>query len=41
MQLLYMTFLAEFFQDNDDGLDLLMYSEMKDAGVFESYEDEF
>ena len=35
MQLLYMTFLAEFFLDDELNMDLLYYSEMKDAGYFE------
>lgn len=33
--LLYMTFLAEFFLDDELSMDLLYYSEMKDAGYFE------
>lgn len=35
VQLLYMTFLAEFFLDDELSMDLLYYSEMKDAGYFE------
>ena len=35
IQLLYMTFLAEFFLDDELNMDLLYYSEMKDAGYFE------
>lgn len=42
MQLLYITFLAEFFLD-DEGLDMDMmyYSEMKDAGYFEDSYEQF
>jgi hypothetical protein len=42
MQLLYITFLAEFFSD-DEGLDMDMmyYSEMKDAGYFDDSYEEF
>ncbi len=42
MQLLYITFLAEFFSD-DEGLDMDMmyYSEMKDAGYFEDSYEQF
>ena len=36
LQLLYITFLAEFFADTDSDLDDLYYSEMHEAGVFES-----
>ncbi|CAK0752156.1 hypothetical protein CVIRNUC_002124 [Coccomyxa viridis] len=40
--LLYITFLAEFFSD-DEGLDMDMmyYSEMKDAGYFDESHEEF
>ena len=34
MQLIYLTFLAEFFLD-DAGLDQLYYSEMRESGYFE------
>ena len=42
VQLLYITFLAEFFSD-DEGLDMDMmyYSEMKDAGYFDESHEEF
>ena len=42
VQLLYITFLAEFFSD-DEGLDMDMmyYSEMKDAGYFDESNEEF
>ncbi len=42
LQLLYITFLAEFFSD-DEGLDMDMmyYSEMKDAGYFDESHEEF
>ncbi len=33
--LLYCTFLAEFFQDEQLDLDTMYYSEMRDAGCFE------
>lgn len=33
--LLYFTFLAEFFQDAEMDLDLMYYSEMRDAGYFD------
>jgi len=38
--LLYITFLSEFFQDDDMDLDLMYYSEMKDAGYFDEYADD-
>ena len=34
VQLIYLTFLAEFFLD-DAGLDQLYYSEMRESGYFE------
>ena len=41
VQLLYITFLAEFFSDNEGlDMDMMYYSEMKDAGYFDdSYEE--
>lgn len=37
--LLYITFLAEFFTDTETDMDLLYYSEMKDAGYFDDFEE--
>ena len=39
--ILYLTFLAEFFQNTESDLDLLLASEMKEAGVFENYDYDF
>lgn len=40
--LMYFTFLAEFFADEQLDVDLLYYSEMRDAGCFDdAYEDSF
>ncbi|XP_057427047.1 protein CANDIDATE G-PROTEIN COUPLED RECEPTOR 2-like [Lotus japonicus] len=36
LPLLYITFLADFFQEEDLNLENVYYSEMKDAGFFES-----
>ena len=42
MQLLYITFLAEFFSDNEGlDMDMMYYSEMKDAGYFEDSYEQF
>ena len=39
-QLLYLTFLSEFFGSNEElDMDLMYYSEMKEAGYFE--EDDY
>ena len=38
-QLLYLTFLAEFFLDDELDVDLVYYSEMKDAGYFQNYDE--
>ena len=39
-QLLYLTFLSEFFWSNEElDMDLMYYSEMKEAGYFE--EDDY
>mmetsp|Transcript_15989 Transcript_15989/g.44611 ORF Transcript_15989/g.44611 Transcript_15989/m.44611 type:complete len:304 (-) Transcript_15989:306-1217(-) len=38
--LLYLTFLAEFFHVDDMDLDLMYYSEMKDAGYFDEYAED-
>jgi len=38
--LLYVTFLSEFFHDDDLDLDLMYYSEMKDAGYFDEYAED-
>ncbi len=35
MQLLYLTFLAEFFMDSELDGDLMYYSEMREAGYFD------
>ena len=40
VQLLYITFLAEFFLDDADD-ERMYYSEMKDAGYFEEYGDDY
>jgi len=37
--LLYITFLAEFFRDDELDMDNVYYSEMKDAGYFDDYDD--
>ena len=39
--LLYLTFLADFFADDQLDMDLLYYSEMRDAGCFEDGFDEY
>ncbi|GAB2277540.1 Cullin-associated NEDD8-dissociated protein 2 [Dionaea muscipula] len=36
LPLLYMTFLADFFQEEDSNLENVYYSEMKDAGFFDA-----
>ncbi|PNX66511.1 hypothetical protein L195_g055132 [Trifolium pratense] len=36
LPLLYITFLADFFQEEDFHMENVYYSEMKDAGFFES-----
>lgn len=41
LQLLYATFLAEFFQDEELDMDMLYYSEMKEAGGFDGDEDDY
>ena len=41
MQLLYLTFLSEFFQDEELDMDMMYYSEMKDAGAFDEGDDEY
>ena len=41
MQLLYITFLAEFFSDEGLDMDMMYYSEMKDAGYFDDSYEEF
>jgi hypothetical protein len=37
----YLTFLADFFADDQLDMDLLYYSEMRDAGCFEDGYDEY
>lgn len=40
--LVYITFLAEFFADQQLDIDMLYYSEMRDAGCFDdAYDDSF
>lgn len=40
--LVYITFLAEFFADEQLDIDMLYYSEMRDAGCFDdNYDDSF
>ena len=41
LQLLYLTFLSEFFLDEELDMDLMYYSEMKDAGAFEEDDYEY
>ena len=39
--LLYLTFLQEFFADNGLDLDMMYYSEMREAGCFDVNDDEY
>lgn len=38
--LLYVTFLAEFFADDQLDIDMMYYSEMREAGCFDDYDEE-